>query len=69
MNNLLSDKQKAWAAFIIGTLTQAIAIVAAIITDGSTREILFVISGIAGSVGAGLGVYGIKNQPVGTKVD
>lgn len=63
MNDLLSDKQKAWAAFIIGTLTQSIAIVAAIITDGDTRAILFVVSGIAGSIGAGLGVYKIKNQP------
>ena len=65
----LTSNEKAWAAFVIGTLVASINIVAAVLTVGTAQVVLLVIGGIVGTIGNGLGVYQITNSgavvPVG----
>lgn len=61
---MLTGNEKAWAAFIIGTIVQSLDIVIAYIPpDQSYRVYLLVIVGIVGTIGQGLGVYQIMNTP------
>lgn len=64
MNALLSDKQKAWAGFIVSLLSYTCAAVAAVLAEGVVKTVLLVIGGIIGTAGVYLGVYKTTNKPV-----
>lgn len=68
MTNLLSDKQKAWAGFIIGFLSQVCSIIAAVLTEGTTKVVLLTAGGILGTLGVMLGVYKTTNYSLGTRI-
>jgi hypothetical protein len=65
----LTNNEKAWAAFAIGTIVAAINIVAAVMTAGTAQIVLLAIGGIVGTIGNGLGVYQITNSVKPPKVD
>jgi len=62
MNSLLSEKQKMWMAVLIGIISQSIAIVAAVLTEGTTKTVLLVIGAIVGVIGSAFGVYKVVNK-------
>lgn len=64
---MLTGNEKAWSAFIIGTVVQSLDIVISFLpvdADLQTVRItLLVIVGVVGTIGQGLGVYQISNTP------
>lgn len=73
---MMTGNEKAWSAFIIGTIVQSLDIVISFLpvdADLQTVRItLLVIVGVVGTIGQGLGVYQISNTPapapLGTRV-
>jgi hypothetical protein len=61
---MLTGNEKAWAAFIIGTIVQSLAIVTSMlpVDVGTVKIYLLVITGIVGTIGQGLGVYQVSNS-------
>jgi len=58
---LISGNEKAWAAFVIGSIVQSLNIVVSYLPDTSPKTTLTIICAIVGTIGQGLGVYQIAN--------
>lgn len=59
----LTTNAKAWAGFVISLLLSILTAVSQMLTDGTTKNVLLVVGVALTSIGTGLGVYQVTNQP------
>ena len=59
----LTGPQKAWAAFVISLVLSVLTAVSQALTDGTVKTVLLIVGVAVTSIGTGLGVYQVSNQP------
>jgi hypothetical protein len=60
---VLTTAAKAWAGFVISLLMSILTAVSQMLTEGTTKNVLLVVGVALTSIGTGLGVYQVTNQP------